>query len=246
MSPQKLTKDMVERAEALASRIVGISSCKITTDETGEITEIHVVATSRKPAKLIARDVESCLQAELGIHVDHKKIGVVLFEQSDDDHSQNAPAAPTEAEESIAEFPVEEFPPRFVFQSVNLFISETTVKAEVELIRDGMEAFGSAQSEQGSTSNRDVIAAATLKAVSEFLDESIKLCLCDVLQVPLGDKQVVIVGADLIRRRDRKSLAGCCIVSGDEAQTVVFATLDAVNRVVGKLQPKSSIEYRVQ
>jgi hypothetical protein len=246
MSPQKLTKDMVERAEALASRIVGISSCKITTDETGEITEIHVVATSKKPAKLIARDVESCLKAELGISVDHKKIGVVLFEQAADSHTEYDKPAPTAEEESIEEFPVEEFPPRFIFQSVNLFISESNVKAEVELTRDGMEAFGSAQSEQGSTSNLHVIAEATLKSVSEFLNETIKLRLCDIVQVPLGDKKVVIVGIDLIRGRDRKSLAGCCIVTSDEAQTAVFATLDAVNRVVGKLQPKSSIEYRIQ
>jgi hypothetical protein len=246
MSPQKLTKDMVERAEALASRIVGISSCKITTDETGEITEIHVVATSRKPAKLIARDVESCLNAELGIQVDHKKIGVVLFEQTEDNREEHVKPAPVEVDESIEEFPVEEFPPRFIFQSVNLFISESSVKAEVELTRDGMEAFGNSQREQGSTSNRRVIAEATLKAVAEFLDETVKLCLCDVLQVPLGEKTVVVVRADLIRGRDRKNLAGCCIVSNDEAQAVVFATLDAVNRVVGKLQPKSSIEYRIQ
>ncbi len=246
MSPQKLTKDMVERAEALASRIVGISSCKITTDETGEITEIHVVATSRKPAKLVARDIESCLKAELGIHVDHKKIGVVLFEQANDDHGEPVQPAPVETAEPIEEFPVEEFPPRFIFQSVNLFISESTVKAEVELTREGTAAFGSAQHEQGATTNWHVIAEATLQAVSEFLDESVKLCLCEALQVPLGDKKGFIVRVDLIRRRDRKSLAGCCIISGDEAQTVVFATLDAVNRVVGKLQPKSSIEYRVQ
>ncbi|MFH1756138.1 MAG: hypothetical protein ABIA59_10610, partial [Candidatus Latescibacterota bacterium] len=111
MSPQKLTPDMVERAEALASRIIGISSCKITTDETGEITEIHVVATSNKPAKLVARDVESCLKAELGIDVDHKKIGVVLFEQPDDNHVEYEQSTLEDTDQSVEEFPVEEYPP---------------------------------------------------------------------------------------------------------------------------------------
>ena len=92
---------MVERAEALASRIVGISSCKIATDETGEITEIHVVATSTKPAKLVARDIESCFKAELGIQVDHKKIGVVLFEQAEDNYEEHIKPAPVEVDESI-------------------------------------------------------------------------------------------------------------------------------------------------
>ncbi len=237
---------MIARAETLASRIVGISSCKITTDETGEITEIHVVATARKSAKLIARDVESCLKAELGIEVDYKKIGVVMFDPTDEVHPDPQDSTRQDETEKIEEFPIEEHPSRFVFKSVNLFISESDIKAEVELTRDELETFGSAASKGGTMSHRHVVAEATLKAVSEFLDESTRLCLCDVLQVPLGDQKVMLVRVDLIKARDRKFLAGCSIVSGDEMQTVVFATLDAVNRVVGKLQSKGSIEYKIQ
>ena len=245
MCPQKFTPDIIARAETLASRIVGISSCKIATDETGEITEIHVVATAQKPPKLIARDVESCLKAELGIDVDHKKIGVVMFDPSEEIHTEQ-PSPPLHQEEPIEEFPIVEHPARFVFRSVNLFISESNVKAEVELTRNDIEAFGSANSARGASNQWEVIAEATLKAVSEFLDESIRLCLVDVLQVPLNGQKAMIVGVDMVRNRDRKNLAGCSIVSSDEAQTVVYATLDAVNRVVGKLQPKGSIEYKIQ
>jgi hypothetical protein len=245
MYPQKFTPDIIGRAEILASRIIGISSCKITTDETGEITEIHVVATSNKPAKLVARDVESCLKAELGIEVDYKKIGVVMFDPSDEVLGK-PPDSPHDQHGPIEEFPVLEQPARFVFRSVNLFISDYHVKAEVELTRNDIEAFGSATSSRGAPNQWDVIAEATLKAVSEFLDESIKLCLVDVLQVSLGGQKAMLVGVDLVRSRDRRSLAGCSILSSDEAQTVVYATLDAVNRVVGRLQPKGSIEYKIQ
>ncbi|NIM18880.1 MAG: hypothetical protein GTO42_02495 [Candidatus Latescibacteria bacterium] len=240
--------DMVERAEALISRIVGISSCKITTDETGEVLEIHVVATAKKPAKLIARDVEGCLIAEMGIRVDHRKIGVVLL-----DSGENRTEAVDEFErerpprdEDIEILPIEEQGARFVFRSVNLFISDTSIKAEVELTRSEQEAFGSAETDRRSATHWHVVAEATLKAVSELLDESVSLCLCDVLQVPLGDKKVMLVRVDMIQARERKSLAGCSIVSSDETQTVVYATLDAVNRVVGKLKPKGSIEYKIQ
>ncbi len=245
MCPQKYTPDIIARAEVLASRIVGISSCKITTDETGEITEIHVVATTHKPAKLVARDVESCFKAELGIDLDHKKIGVVMFDPSEETHPEQHPH-PLDHEEPIEEFPIVEHPARFVFRSVNLFISESNVKAEVELTRNDTETFGSAASSRGASNQWEVIAEATLKAISEFLDESIRLCLVDVLQVQLGDQKAMLVGVDLVQSRDRKSLAGCSVVSSDEAQTVVYATLDAVNRVVGKLQPKGSIEYKIQ
>ena len=78
---------MIEQKPWLAE-IQGISSCRISTDEVGEITEVHVVATSQKPPNLVARDVEGCLKAMLGIHVDHRKIGVVVFDAVEDDEPQ--------------------------------------------------------------------------------------------------------------------------------------------------------------
>ena len=83
MSSKRFTPDVIARAEELVGRIQGISSCRITTDDAGEITEVHVVAEGRKPAKLVARDVETCLKAELSIHVDYKKIGVVIFDSAE-------------------------------------------------------------------------------------------------------------------------------------------------------------------
>jgi hypothetical protein len=148
--------------------------------------------------------------------------------------------------EDILEFPVEEFPSRFVFQSVNLFISHDGVKAEVELIIDGTETFGSARSDNRSSSQMELVAEATVKAVSELLDEKQKLCLVEVREIPVGDEDAIVVRVDLIRDREKKSLAGCSIISSDVNQTVVFATLDALNRVMGKLRSKGSIEYNIE
>jgi hypothetical protein len=50
----------------------------------------------------------------------------------------------------------------------------------------------------------------------------------------------------LLTGRDRKGLVGASVVSGNENQTAVFATLDAVNRVLGKLDLKSSVEYKIK
>jgi len=36
------------------------------------------------------------------------------------------------------------------------------------------------------------------------------------------------------------------MVAGNEAQAVVFATLDAINRLTGKLEFKNSIEYKIK
>lgn len=244
MSSQRFTPDIIARAEHLISRIQGVGSAKITADETGEITEVHVVAMASKSPKLIARDVETCLKAELGIHVDHRKIGVVLYDENQPE--EDAHGIPEAAGEEVIELPIEEFPSRFIFHSVNLFSSQDGIRAEVELTIDGTVTFGSAHSDNPVRSARELIAEATLKAVAEYLDEKWKLCLVEVQEVPVGAEDAIIVRVDLLRGRDKKNLAGCSIVSADVNQTVVFAALDAVNRVMGKLRSKGSIEYKIE
>lgn len=72
-------RELVERAEDAVLRLRDIQSCSISTDETGEIAEVHVVASTDRSPKLIARDVETVLKAELGLEIDYRKIGVVLI-----------------------------------------------------------------------------------------------------------------------------------------------------------------------
>ncbi len=246
MSEPRYSSDVIERAEAHVSRIQGVSSCRISADETGVITEIHVVATSQKPEKLVARDVESCLKAMLGMNVDHRKISVVLVDPAKGGRPSSDGRREAAESDNVVQFPVEEYASRFEFQSVNLFMSHESMQAEVELVRDRLEVLGNATTTNLSTSPLRVVGEATLKAVAELLDESIRLGLADVQEVLLGDVPAVVVRVDLARHREIKSLAGCALFSGNINQTVVFATLDAVNRVLGKLVSRKSIEYRIK
>ena len=245
MTPQRYTPDIIARAEQAVAKIRGISSCRISVDDQGEITEVHVVATAQKSPKLISRDVQSCLAAEMQITVDFRKIGVVLLESASvSDTDGEAVHGPLE--EELAEFPVEEFSSRYAFHSVNLFISEDSVQAEVELTRDGIETFGKAKSDNPGASHIAVIAEATLRAVGELLDEDIRLWLSGVEEIVLGDNIAFVVQVDLVQRRESKSLVGCSLLMGNPNQTAVYATLDAVNRVVGVLKSRSTIEYNIK
>ena len=67
MTDETPGRELIDRAETLILRLRDIQSCRITTDETGQVAEIHVVACTNRSPKLIARDVESCLRAELGL-----------------------------------------------------------------------------------------------------------------------------------------------------------------------------------
>ena len=56
-------REIVYRAEDLILRLRDVRSSRIITDETGAISEIHVVASSDRSPKMIARDVETALKA---------------------------------------------------------------------------------------------------------------------------------------------------------------------------------------
>ncbi|HEU4363860.1 MAG TPA: hypothetical protein VFT13_00185 [Candidatus Krumholzibacteria bacterium] len=237
MPSQRLTSEDVRHAESLVGRIQGVTSCRIRLDGSGQIAEIHVVAGPGKSPKFVARDVEGALKAGMNLDIDYKKIGVVLL----DGESEGAAEEP-----AVEEFPIIEHASRFAFSRVNVVSSREGTRAEVELTRDGVLAFGGSQSDNPVAGALVVVADATLRAVSEFLDEPTRLCLGGVLKVPLGGREAIVVSVDIVGARHTKSLVGCALVSGDEHRTIVFATLDAVNRLVGKLEFKSSVEYKIK
>jgi hypothetical protein len=236
MQPNHLTPEDVRRAEALVSRIRGISSCRVQTDPSGAITEVHVVARAGKSPKLVARDVESALKAEMNLDVDYKKIGVVMVDGME----------PAPADGAVEEFPILEHATRFEFVTVSVASSRDGVRAEVELSRDSAASFGASHTDNLAAAPWTVVAEATLRAVSEFLDDTTRLCLSGVLKVPMGGAEVFVARVDVVGSRCTKSLVGCALVTEHEDQSAVFATLDAVNRVIGKLDFKSSIEYKIQ
>ena len=63
--------------EAIRS-IEGVINVKVVGDE--EIKEIHVLSKPSKSPKLLARDIETLLQARFSLDIDHKKISIVAFD----------------------------------------------------------------------------------------------------------------------------------------------------------------------
>jgi hypothetical protein len=84
------------------------------------------VSRAGKSPKLVARDVEGVLKAEMDVDVDYKKIGVVVLDAEE--------AAPVDIPPE--EFPILEHAARFAFVSVNVVSTRTGLRAEVELSRD--------------------------------------------------------------------------------------------------------------
>ncbi|MEO5616903.1 MAG: hypothetical protein ABIS67_03955 [Candidatus Eisenbacteria bacterium] len=132
---------------------------------------------------------------------------------------------------------------RIRFVSVNVYVSGPRVQAQVELRWKGLSRMGSASGWASRDSAHRLIAAATLSAVQEFLEENWAMSLQSIEFVKSGREEVVVLGLSLITHRHEKLLAGCCPVEQDAHQAVVLATLGAVNRVVGGLPTREPTEY---
>ncbi len=100
-------RDVIDKAETLILQIRDVQSCRIATDDSGRISEIHVVAATDRQPKMIARDVDACLKAQMGLAVDYRKIGVVLIDVAPGDEPDGPDDDDVEVEQELNEDDIE-------------------------------------------------------------------------------------------------------------------------------------------
>ena len=206
--------------------------------EDGEVREVHVISGSGRPAKLIVKDVVGLIWTRYNRRIDHRIVGVVRV------RAQGNGAPKLEAVPVLDEpAPVLEDASRIRFGSVNLYLDGARAQAQVELRWKGVLRMGSASDWCSREGSHRLVAAATLAALQEFLDDDIALGVEGVHVIQMGGHEVAIVGLALLTHRQEKLLTGCCTVGRDLPQAVVLASLSALNRVIGGLKTKEPIEY---
>jgi hypothetical protein len=206
--------------------------------EDGEVREVHVISGSRKPAKLIVKDVVGLIWTRFNRRIDHRIVGVVRV-RAQENSAPKVEGRPTLEEPA----PVLEDASRIRFGSANLYMDGARAQAQVELRWKGVLRMGSASGWCSREGSHRLVATATLAALQEFLDDEVALGVEDVHVVRMGGHEVAIVGLALLTHRQEKLLTGCCTVGRDLPQAVVLASLSALNRVIGGLKTKEPIEY---
>jgi len=164
------------------------------------------------------------------------------------------PPAPTPVREAVTVTRVEAPPPalpktdsaRVRFVNANLFVSGLRTQAEVELSWQGTTWVGNATGASARDNAFRLLSSATLSALAPFLGPDITLAPHDVEFVRLGRQEAVVVAVKLLAQRSEKTLVGSCTVEQDVAQSVVYATLAAVNRVLGGLKAVEAVEYELR
>jgi len=258
-----------EKAESEIRTLKDVESVSIQ-GESDIIQEIHVLTRSNRPPKHIVRDIQSVMLNRFKRSIDYRVVSVAYLSAetttaATDRGSGNGvasgptsePAAPPLEEAprpTVAKVVQAPTPPitserpaaldeRIRFAGVNLYVSGPRTQAQVELVWRGLPRMGTASGWSTRSGAHRLVAQATLVAVQEFLAEELALGLLDVEFLRLGKKRAVVVSLSMLVERQEKLLVGTCVIEQDLHQAVVFATLAALNRLVGGLRPKESTEY---
>jgi len=211
----------VEEIESLLERLPGVISARIVVNDWGAIEEIHILGSAERNPKQVVRDVESSLAARWGISIDHKKVSVAQLTGT------KGGGQPLH--------------PRLKILHVGLATdaARSQVEARVVLGKSNDEDFsceGVARGSAGPAQSRRALAQATLSAVNRTLDSDYSFLLDDVGILELGAREVVVVTTVLLTPRGNEELlVGAVANKGDVSGATVKATLDALNRRLGKV-----------
>jgi hypothetical protein len=210
-------------AQDLIQRLRDVSSCEIQVTAAGEIAAVHVTALPGRTPKQIARDIEAILAAEAGTYLDHRKISIAQYEKEESSPSLQ----------------------RISVGNVSLHQGRGGFEAEVTLAAGPIQSQGRALGSSSRYETRRVIAQATLDAIAKLVANDPALTLGELEEKIIGSKRVLIACVNRHEGRSESSLVGCCEISFDPTLSVIYAVLDAVNRLVGILSPREPVEYEI-
>tara|TARA_B100000965_G_C19444320_1_gene692319 strand:- start:111 stop:755 length:645 start_codon:yes stop_codon:yes gene_type:complete len=194
--------------EEIVNSLPDIISSKVILDENETIIELHILSNNNRNPKQISRDVQSALAAKFGISVDHKKVSI--------------------AQVAFNESPINSF--RLLIDSINYStignIAEITVK-----LRKGDEVYeGIARGANSTMNTYRLIASATLDCIHKLLNVSNAFVVEDIERITLAKQDVMTIAISFITTYQEELLVGSAIIRKNEKESIVKATLDAINR----------------
>ncbi len=202
-----------EEIEQVLCQIAEIDAARIVYSQSNEIEELHVLASNAKGPRQIVRDVESLLMARFGISVDHKKISIAQIGDIGP-ISKNTPPPPA----------------RLKIAGMNIEINDQEATFEVTLSENGSSHVGTATGASSQNGRLRVAALATLDAARQYSSAELNYSLEHVAIVPSNQGKVALVCVSTITRGGEETFAGSAVIKFDEGDSIVKATLAAINR----------------
>jgi hypothetical protein len=215
---QGIAPELILEIEQALSQVAEIRAARIVSSAEGVIQEIHILADPSKSPKQLVRDIESTIMAQFGIPIDHKKVSIAqLGRESMIDDAK--PASPARAR----------------IHSVHTDVIGVRAVSTVTLELEGEMYTGVAEGPASTTGRRRLVGQATLNAVEKYTNGTFGFALEDVALVTLGHERVAVSCVILVTPLGEQALAGSALARGSENDSLVRATLDAINRRLGFL-----------
>jgi hypothetical protein len=210
---------LISEIEEALAQVSEIRAARVVTSSDGVIDEIHVLALPSKAPKQLVRDIESTLMAAFGIAVDHKKISIAQLGQE---------SVPMIVESAKAKA-------RAQIKNINVEVAGVYVNISVALELEGALFTGRATGPASRTGRERLVAEATLDAIAQYLQGAFTFALEDVEIIRLGREEIACACVVLVTSLGEQAFAGSALVRQNDKDSIVRATLDAINRRLGFL-----------
>lgn len=201
-----------EELQKLLEQINGVLTAQPVLNSSGQVAEIHILATAARNPKQIVRDVETACKAQFDLELDHKTISVVQLNAADTNYS----------------------PARLFLQTIQLANTAGGSVVTVKLHSHKGDSYEGSASGPSTTGNLLKIAArAGLAAAETYLHDLCQFILNDVVPITIGNHSAILVSITLVTPQGEEELIGSALVNSEASEAVVRALLNAINRRVG-------------
>lgn len=197
--------------KSLICKLPDIINCSVVCDGSGNIEEIHILASVSRNIKQLVRDIQSAINAKFNIAVDYKKISIAQINE----------AAFKEARVKIESIAV---------KNVDNMIEATVGLSYEDKVYEGKS------SKVKSKSNRvKAVAEATLAALEVYMGVNGVMYLEGLESLKVSGREVYVTLVGFSQDNVEESLVGSCMIDLDENESAVKAVLAAVNRKVNSV-----------
>jgi hypothetical protein len=215
-------------AQQALLRLPGIVDA-IISEEDGQPTAVHVVATSGSEPEHILLAAMTAL-AQSGVDLDEENVHVTI------ERTQQASDAVLEELEHEG---------RVRLLSWNLQVTEEQSLAEVELQQNRDVALGRATA-RGAGQAPELLARACLDAIERLVLGRVALRLVGFTRTSVGGHDVVCVVLQETQGRTERTLVGAALGAEETGRAGAYAVLDAVNRRLGVILASPTRDYDIR
>jgi hypothetical protein len=218
LAPADLDVTDIERE---LCRLPEVNAARIVVDEIGRPTEVHILATSGKHAKQVARDIQSVAVATFGLELDRRIISVVQLDGGQGD-------------ESIVGAPMRGG--RVIVGAITAEHAGLRQVVRVALEREDDKSEGTAEGSVASSSRHRLVAQATLDALRGLVPPAVCADVEMATVQRVGLRDVAVVCIVFVVPPHEEIVSGSAVVRlNNEADAVARAVLDATNRRLAQL-----------